>query len=43
MTFKKDQIEGGHYTDDHHDENLRKIKEHEYFYDKHINGQADDL
>ena len=41
--FKKEQIEGGHYTDNHHDENLRKIKEHEYFYDKHINNETDDL
>ena len=38
MTYKKEQTEQGHYTDDHHDENIAKIKEHEYFYDKHING-----
>jgi len=34
--FKKEHMEKGLYTDAHHDQTLKKIEEHEYFYDKHI-------
>lgn len=34
-------MESGMYNDVHHDENLAKIKEHEYYYDKHVNERSD--
>ena len=40
--MKKEHEEQGHYTDTHHDEVIKKIEEHEYYYDKHIKQQETD-